>query len=199
MNRKKFLKSACGLGICSCMGIGLLASDKLSAAVVKGIADEKKTPLVPVNARQIQNVLGFVDSSVDEPTKKSIFEKLGTGHLKSDNFKNFLEKSKKNLKAFFEDINSGKDTYWEKIEYNYESSSLKITGKKVDRCACSYAQTENPPLSLCNYCCSGFQKAMFEMLLDKHVTKVEIDESYLFGGNRCSSTVFINGKLEFPE
>ena len=32
---------------------------------------------------------------------------------------------------------------------------------------------------------------MFEMLLDKPVKKVDLDESYLAGGNKCSSTIRI--------
>jgi len=195
MDRKDFLKSACGLGVCSCMGVSLLANDKLSASVIQNIQTDKKTPLVPVDTRQIQNVLSYIDSSVDESVKKSIFEKLGAEHLSDEGFTNWINNNKKNLKGFFDRINSNKDTYWEKIEYDPEASAIKITGKPVDRCACPYAQAENPPLSLCNHCCVGFQKAIFEMLLEKPVIKVQIDDSYLFGGNRCSSTMFIDGKL----
>ena len=151
---------------------------------------------MPVDTRQIQNVLSYIESSADEPVKKSIFEKLGAGHLANEGFRNFISENKKSLKNYFERINSNKDTYWERIEYNSEASAIKITGKPVDRCACPYAQLENPPLSLCNHCCIGFQKAMFEMLLEKPVIKVQIDESYLLGGNRCSSTVFIDGELQ---
>jgi len=177
------------------MGFSLLTNDKLSAAVIQNTQADKKTPLVPVDTRQIQNILSYIDSSVDESVKKSIFEKLGAEHLADEGFKNWINNNKKDLKGFFDRINSDKDTYWEKIEYDPEASAIKITGKPVDRCACPYAQAENPPLSLCNHCCVGFQKAIFEMLLEKPVIKVQIDESYLLGGNRCSSTMFIDGKL----
>ena len=197
MDRKNFLKSVCGLGICSCAGFSLLMNDKLSAAVKRDSQADKKTPLVPVDSRQIQNVLCYIDSSVDESAKKSIFERLGAEHLTDTGFKNWIDNSKNNLKGYFDRINSNKDTYWEKIEYNPEASTTKITGKPVDRCACPYAQHENPPFSLCNYCCASFQKAMFEMLLEKPVIKVQIDESYLLGGKRCSTTLFIEGKLQF--
>jgi hypothetical protein len=196
MERRDFLKSACGLGICSCTGLSLLMNDKLFAAAVQNIQDDKKTPLVPVDLRQIQNVLSYIESSMDEPVKKSIFEKLGAEHLSDEGFINWINNNKKNLKGFFDRINSNKDTYWEKIEYDPELSAIKIIGKPVDRCACPYAHPENPTLSLCNYCCKGFQKAMFEMLLGKPVINVQIDESYLLGGNRCSATVFIDGKLQ---
>ncbi len=165
------------------------------ADVSQNTRSEKKTPLVPVDTRQIQNVLSYIDSSIDESVKKSIFKKLGAEHITHEGFKNWIIDNKKDLKGFFDRINSNKDTYWEKIEYNSEASTIKITGKPVDRCACPYAQSENPPLALCIYCCVGFQKAMFEMLLEKSVTKVQIDESYLLGNKRCSSTMYIEGKL----
>ena len=197
MDRKDFLKSACGIGICSCAGFNLLTNSKLLASVIQPSQSDKKTPLVPVDTRQIKNVLSYIDSSMDEPVKKNIFEKLGIEHLTDEGFKNFINNTKNNLKGYFDGINSNKDTYWEKIEYNPGTSTIKITGKPADRCACSYAQVENPPISLCNYCCVGFQKCMFEMLLERPVTKVRIDESYLLGGKRCSSTVFIDGTLTF--
>ena len=179
MNRKEFLKNTCGLGICSCAGLSLFASDKISAAVMQSDDDNKQTPLVPVDSRQIKNVLCYIDSSMDEPVKKSIFERLGAEHLTHPDFINWINENKNNLKAYFDRINSNQDTYWEKIEYNSEDSTIKITGKPFDRCACSYAQCEKPPLSLCNYCCVGFQKTFFEMLLEKPVIKVQLDESFL--------------------
>lgn len=199
MDRKNFLKCACGLGISSYAGLSMLTNDKLLAAVIQNSQSDKKTPLVPVDTRQIQNVLSYIDSSMNESVKKSIFEKLGAEHITHEGFKNWIIDNKKNLKGFFDRINSNKDTYWEKIEYDPEVSTIKIIGKPVDRCACPYAQSENPPLSLCNHCCVGFQKAMFEMLLEKPVIKVQVGESYLLGGNRCSSTVFVDGKLQFGE
>jgi hypothetical protein len=195
MDRKDFLKRACGLGICSCAGFSLLMNDKLSAAIMQSTQTDNKTPLVPVEVRQIQNVLSYIDSSVEESVKKSIFEKLGAEHVTNEGFSNWINNNKKDLKGYFDWINSNHDNYWEKIEYDPETSAIKITGKPVDRCACPYAKSETPPLSLCNYCCVGFQKAMFEMLLEKPVVKVQVDESYLLGGNRCSSTVFIDGEL----
>jgi len=35
---------------------------------------------------------------------------------------------------------------------------------------------------------------MFEILLDKKVN-VQIDEAFLLGGKRCSTTIFVDGKL----
>jgi hypothetical protein len=197
MDRKNFLKCACGLSVGSCFGLNMVLNDKLSAAVKQNSESDKNTPVVPIDTRQMQNVLCYIDSSMDESVKKTIFDKLGYEHTTDPGFINWIDGYKNNLKGFFDRINSNKDTYWEKIEYNPEASTIKITGKPVDRCACPYAQNENPPKALCNYCCISFQVSMFELLLGRPVKKVDLDESYLLGGNRCSSTVYFDGKLHF--
>ncbi len=197
MNRKKFLKCSCGLGIGSCFGFGMIANEKLFASVDQNPDPDKGTPVIPADSRQVQNVLSYIDSSMDEQTKKTIFDRLGYEHTTGTGFKNWINGYKKNLKDYFEGVNSNKDSYWEKIEYLPETSAIRITGKEVDKCACPYAQHDNPPKALCNYCCINFQASMFEMLLDKPVKKVELTESYLLGGNRCSSIVYIDGSLEF--
>ena len=195
MDRKDFLRCSCGLGLGSCFGISLFTNDKVFAAGSQKLESGKETPLVPVDSRQIQNLLSYIESSIDESAVKNIFERLGAEHLTHPGFVNWINENKKNIKGYFDKINSKSDTYWEKIEYNPDEATIKITGKLADRCACAYAQSENPPLSLCNHCCIGFQKRMFEMLLEVPVTKVELDESYLLGGKRCSSTVHIDGKI----
>ena len=195
MDRKDFLRCSCGLGLGSCFGISLFTNDKVFAAGSQKIESGKETPLVPVDSRQIQNLLSYIESSMDESAVKNIFERLGAEHLTHPGFVNWINENKKNIKGYFDKINSKSDTYWEKIEYNPDEATIKITGKLADKCACPYAQSENPPFSLCNHCCIGFQKRMFEMLLEVPVTKVELDESYLLGGKRCSSTVHIDGKI----
>ena len=194
MDRKKFFKTACGVGVGSCVGFGLLSKGNLFAAVMHDDTLTRDTPIVPVDTRQVQNVLYYFDSSMDESIKKIVFERLGYEHTTDAGFKNWIAGYKNNIRSFFDMVNSNKDKYWEKMEYNPETSSIKITGKPVNRCACPFAQRENAPKSLCRYCCKNFQKQMFEMLLDKSV-KVQIDESFLLGATRCSTTIFVEGNL----
>jgi hypothetical protein len=198
MDRKNFFKTTCGLGMGSCIGFGVFSNGNLFALAKQDTKGIKTTPLVHVDARQIQNVLYYIDSSMDESIKKNVFEKLGYEHTTNDGFKNWINGYKSNLKSFFDMVDSNKDTYWERINYNPETSTIIVTGKPVDRCVCPYAQAANAPKSLCNYCCTNFQKKMFEMLLDKPV-KVQLDESFLLGGKRCSTTIYIDGKLSLEK
>ncbi len=196
MDRKDFLRNACGMGICSCLGINLLMNESLSAAVDPQDESGKKTPVNPVDARQIQNLLSYIESTMPEQARQDIFRRLGAEHFSDPGYMKMIDNNKKDVKGFFGRINAGNSPYWEKIEYNPETSSIAIIGKPVDRCSCPYAQHENPPVSLCKYCCSGFHARMFEMLLGKPVARVVIDDSYLLGGKRCSATLHIEGKLQ---
>ena len=191
MNRKNFFKSACCMGF-GCMGLSLLSNNSLLASIKQDSNEIKKTPIVPVDARQIQNVLYFIDTTMDEPVKKNIFERLGYEHTTHDKFVNRINGYKNNLQSFLDHINNhvNPNSDWDKIEYDQDLSIIKITGKPADRCACPYAQEANPPKSLCNYCCKSFQKSMFEALLGRPV-KVQLDETFLLGGKTCSVTIFI--------
>jgi hypothetical protein len=194
MDRKNFCRTTCGLGIGSCFGFGLFVND--NSPVSEKLLQEtpKGTPLVPFDQRQIKNVLCFVDSSMDEAAKKQVFERLGYEHLTNEAYKNRIIGFRKDLKGFFNRVNTNQDTYWERLAYDPVSSEIKLTGKVVDKCACPYAQCEKPPKSLCNYCCRNFQKQFFETLLERPVD-VRIDDAFLLGGKRCSTTIFVRGKL----
>jgi hypothetical protein len=204
MNRKTFLMNcANGLGSCAAAGLiapALAASGAESPQSAGQQAPAKTgasplTPLVPVSARQIANTLSFIDSSMDESVKRQTFERLGYEHTTEPKFADRIAASSKDLKGFFDRINSHADTYWEKIEFIRDPSSIRVVGKVADRCACSYAQCDRPAKSLCNYCCRSFQQHLFEMLLQRPV-RVQIDEAFLLGGKRCSTTVFFEGDLE---
>lgn len=152
-------------------------------------------PLIPVDRRQIANTLSFVDSTVGEPAKRQLFERLGYEHVTDPGFREAMTRWRDDLQGYFDRINSGRDTYWERMEYIREPASVRVVGKPVTRCACPYAQTERPAKSLCHYCCRNFQQCMFEFLLQRPV-RVRIDEAFLLGGTRCSTTIFFDGELE---
>jgi len=194
MDRKKFCKTTCGLGIASCAGLSFLSGEVASASGASPVVTGQQNPLVAVDLRQIQNVLKYVDSMKDESVKAAVFERLGFEHVTSESYHAYLVGFRKDIKSYFDNVNTGKDKYWEKMEWDPEKSEIRVTGKVVDRCACSYAQCENPPLSLCNYCCKNFQKSMFELMLDRKVD-VRIDAAFLLGDKRCSTTIFVEGGL----
>ena len=194
MDRKKFFKTTCGMGLGSCVGLCFLAESRLFGNTLADKNIYQETEVVKADARQVQNVLSYIESTMDEKTTGLVFDRLGYEHTTNELYRKYLEGYRKNIKSYFDMVNSGKDTYWEKMTYNPDKSEIGIIGKVVDKCACAYAQAPDPPKSLCTHCCKGFQKNMFEIMLEKPV-EVRIDAAYLLGDNRCSTTIFVKGKL----
>lgn len=187
MKRKDFLN---GCSACGAVALfDLFHLDKLSGEG-KSLIQEGPSD-IPVNRDQIIKLLQFIDTSVDEPSKEKIFNKLGTECLYSRGYNKWVLGFKDNQDEFFARVQRGQSTFWEKLEYDKEKSVITLVGKVVKSCACDYSKSDPPPKALCNYCCKKFQEEMFSLLLGKKA-KVRIDESFLLGGERCSTTIFIS-------
>jgi hypothetical protein len=139
---------------------------------------------------QVQNILTYIDASQSEAVKASIFQQLGRECFHTRSLAHWLEPYRGNPQAFLERVNSQQDKYWEKLEFSADGKTLLLTGRVVQRCACAFAGGPQPNLSLCNFCCKGFQEEFFRTLLGKKVS-VEITESYLLGGERCSNAIHL--------
>lgn len=184
MKRKDFLDKCSACGAMSLLG--LFGFENISANTSVNDSDSE-----PMNQKQITQLLKFIDSSVDESDKEKIFQKLGIECLYSRNYDKFLIGFRKNIDEYFDRVKRGESKYWDKLEYNKGKSIITLVGKKRNTCACQYGQCEQPPKSLCNYCCKRFQEELFGLLLEKKVN-VRIDESVILGGERCSTTIFVS-------
>jgi hypothetical protein len=80
--------------------------------------------------------------------------------------------------------------YWERLACSQDHGALILTGKRVEGCACTFADCPQPPQSLCHYCCKRFQEEIFGALLGQQVM-VEITEAFLLGGERCSTRIHL--------
>lgn len=142
-----------------------------------------------LNPQQMKNVFAYIDSGQSEEVKKDIFEKLGQECFLIS--KGWVDSIGQDIRKLMDDVNSrGLSPYWEKLQFNEDQSILYLTGRKVERCACALGSLEHPPRSLCNYCCKKFQEQVFGAFLGRAVT-VEITESYILGGERCSTAIHI--------
>lgn len=189
MNRKEFLNK-CG----SCGALSLLALfHPIKTEANSKILRKDDESSEPMNKTQIQEVLKFIHSSVKSSEKEKIFNKLGTECLYSRDYDKWIIGQRENLDEFFNRVQRGESTYWEKLEYDKEKSVITLVGRKFTSCVCEYGKCDDPPESLCNYCCKRFQEELFGLLLNKKV-KVRIDESIILGGERCSTTIFVSDK-----
>jgi hypothetical protein len=186
MKRKEFINTCSTCGAVSLLG--LFYPEKASARTA--FTTKKDDNEIPMNKTQIRELLKFIDSSVNEKDKKGIFNKLGTECFYSRNLDQWIAGFKDNTDEYFDRVQRGESKYWEKLEYDKKQSVITLIGRKSQTCACAYSKCDNPPESLCNYCCKRFQEEIFGTLLDKKV-EVRIDESILLGGERCSTTIFV--------
>jgi hypothetical protein len=186
MERKEFINK-CG----TCGALSLLALfniDKVNAQ--ENTTKKDGTNSETMNKTQIRELFKFIDSSVNESDKKKIFNELGITCLYSRNYDKYLAKYKDNTDEYFNRVKRGESKYWDKLEYDKEKSVITLVGKKSQTCNCEYGQCDQPPKSLCNYCCKRFQEELFGLLLSKKVT-VRIDETVILGAERCSTTIFV--------
>ena len=153
-----------------------------------------KRPQIPqeeINPEQVKNILQFIDASQSEPVKKSIFSQLGRECFYARKLDAWIESYRGDVQAFLDRVNIQQASkYWERLEFTEDRTKLILTGRKVQGCACAFAACAQPPPSLCQYCCKGFQQKLFGMLLGRKV-EVDITESYLLGDERCSTTVHL--------
>ncbi len=171
--------------------MSLLATFQPNNLYAKRIGKNDNTPKdIPMNEHQIRMVLKYIDTSVNKKDKAGIFEKMGHECLYSRNLDQWILSFKDNHDEFFDQVKRGESSYWEKLEYNKETSVITLVGREFQTCACAYGKGDTPPESLCLHCCRKFQEELFSLLLDKKV-RVRIDESVILGGKRCSTTIFV--------
>jgi hypothetical protein len=152
-----------------------------------------KKPHVPqeMNQEQVKNILKFIDTSQSEPVKNSVFGQLGQECFYARKLDTWIEQYRGDVQAFLDRVNvQHASKYWERLEFTEDRTTLILTGRKVQGCACAFADYSQPPLSLCYYCCKNFQQELFGTLLGRKV-EVRITESYLLGGERCSTTIHL--------
>ncbi len=183
MKRKEFIRKCSACGVLSFLSLSLpdkqLNAQVSKTNINKSVRDE--------NREQITKLLSFVDGDMDESIKQKVFGKLGYECFHCTNAEKWIKSM--NLDSLLEFVNNGKSSRWENIQSDSEKSVIKVIGRKVP-CDCAYAQGQQPPKSLCNYCCKSFMQEFFGTLFEKKV-KVTIDETIILGGERCSETIKI--------
>jgi hypothetical protein len=141
-----------------------------------------------MNEAQVKNILKFIDSTQSEDTKRVIFGQLGYECFQVHDHR-WIEQFKGNVQAFLDGINvEHKSPYWESLLFSEDKKTLVLTGRKVEGCACAFAACEQPPKSLCHYCCKHYQQTYFEALFGQKV-EVEITAAYLLGDDRCNTLI----------
>jgi hypothetical protein len=187
INRRNFVGIGCACGLS--MLASLVGGDE-QAACAEEIKSNSDDLIAKVNPDQVMNLLKYIDDTGDESLKTAVFNRLGYECFYANKLDQWINQYRDNLEGFLAYTNEGHSRYWEKLEYDKPSGTLKVTSRKTPHCVCAYAQCPNPPKSLCTRCCKSFQTELFKMLFGKNVS-VEITESILLGGEKCRTSVHI--------
>lgn len=188
MNRRTFLNQGCACGALILAG----ASRGISEAT------ESRPPKAdltnPANPQQVMAVLTDIDRSGDEGLIDAVFTRWGYQcfHNRSE-LKAFAQQQRANFQGYVDYVNNGRSRYWEKLDYDKNSGVIKVTSRKFGKCVCAYAQCPQPAKALCTHCCKAFQTELFKVMTGRNVN-VQIDEGILLGGERCRTTVQLNGE-----
>jgi hypothetical protein len=185
MKRNEFFKT-CGLGICGCGVLGLLAPLAAPAADTDTTATAAAAPVDPELLKQqlegarerFARLLSVMDEQLDDATRSKVLQ--GMGRECSREYGPFFNKYRGDLQAFLAKI---KTAWVERTEYDEKTGILRVIGKPAP-CGCPLVKTGRTPAEFCD-CSRGWTQTAFSTVLGRPVS-VEIEESVLRGGTRCS-------------
>jgi predicted ArsR family transcriptional regulator len=188
MNRNDFIKK-CGAGICGCGVLGLLAPLAVRAEDTAAAAGPEELELLKQQlegARErFAKLLTIMGEQLDDATHNKILQSLGSQC--SQPYAAFFNKYRGDLQGFLDKI---KTAWVERTEYDEKSGMLRVIGKPAP-CACPLVKAGRIPVEFCD-CSGGWNQAAFSAVLGRPVT-VEIEESVLRGGTRCSFRIGTKG------
>ena len=170
MNRKDFFKNACGLGICSCMGTGLISANYVTTN--EGNATDWKDGFVKYRFAKLIDIL---DTTLDENTKNRIIEDLGKECSNASIAKDF----KNDVEGYFNEI---KNRWGENATYDREKGLIRIETPERD-CVCPLIDSKKISKSVCQ-CSVGWQTQTYTTIFGKEV-KAKCVESVVRGSNKC--------------
>ncbi|HEY3383107.1 MAG TPA: hypothetical protein VGK32_15155 [Vicinamibacterales bacterium] len=176
MNRKEFLKSACGLGVCGCALNLIGAPGLLHAAGGDKPATEPPDQRLAFARYQIAKMAGFMAAGPAAEACAGIIEKTGRECAKLGQLH---VKFKGDPEGYFAEAkkNWGTEFTWDK-----QKGVITIVGPEGE-CNCPMVDNKRTPAFWCN-CSVGYQKESFEGILGRPV-QVFLKESKLGGSKRC--------------
>lgn len=170
MDRKKFIKKACGLGACSCIGMGFLPTEKATAAGEMKL--DWKEDFIKYRFAKLIEIL---NANLDKETRDHIIESLGKVCANNS----IAGKYKNNIDGFFKEIN---DRWGEKASYDKENGVIRIETPERD-CVCPLIDSKLISESICQ-CSVGWQTQTYNTILDKEV-EARCVESVVRGSTKC--------------
>lgn len=171
MDRKEFLKSVCGLGVCGC-ALNLIGAPAPVRAADAPAEDQR----LAFARYQLAKVIGFMGKDAPAATCAEILEQTGRECAKLNQlhvrFKNDPE-------GYFAEAKKKWGT-----EFTWDRKKGVITVAEPEgECGCPLVDRKRTPALWCD-CSLGYQKEAFETIFGRPV-HARLKESLLSGGKRC--------------
>jgi predicted hydrocarbon binding protein len=181
MDKRAFLKTACGLGFCSCVP-AVFGTGQSEPAQKNPETDKLREENWRLNWRlnharnQLARLMELLEPELDPSVRKRILQELGRNCAKS---LGWAEKYKGNPEGFFEQMKSHSG---EQLAFDPTGKIITIVTRERD-CDCPLVDSSKMPPGYCD-CSIGWQKETYETILGKSV-EVDLKESVLRGSKRC--------------
>jgi hypothetical protein len=171
VNRKEFLKRACGLGVCGCV-LSVLDPPEALAATPAEVPDQR----LAFARYQVAKMIGFMAAGPTAPACARILEDTGRECARLGGLS---AKFKGDPEGYFATArkNWGTDFSWDK-----EKGSITVTVAEGE-CSCPLVDAKRTPPFFCN-CSLGYQKESFENVFGRPV-KAMLRSSKLGGSKQC--------------
>ncbi|MDD5564663.1 MAG: hypothetical protein PHQ91_13200 [Thermoanaerobaculaceae bacterium] len=171
MDRKEFLKSACGLGVCGCALSVLGAAGPLVAA--EAPAEDGRLAFARY---QLAKLLGFMAEGTPAQSCAGALERTGRECAKLGQLG---ARFKGDPEGYFAAArkNWGTEFAWDKAK------GVVTVAVAEGPCGCPLVDQRRTPAVWCN-CSVGYQKESFEAIFGRPV-RARLKESKLAGAKRC--------------
>jgi hypothetical protein len=171
VDRKEFLKSACGLGVCGCV-LGFLDPPEASADTTAEVPDQ----WLAFARYQVAKMVGLMAAGTAAPACADILEKTGRECARLGGLP---AKFKGDPDGYFAAAtkNWGTDFQWNK------DKGVITVAVAEGECTCPLVDVKRTPAFFCN-CSVGYQKEAFESVFGRPV-QASLKESKLSGSKRC--------------
>jgi hypothetical protein len=171
VNRKEFLKSACGLGVCGCV-LSVLDPPEARVATPAEVPDQR----LAFARYQVAKMAGLMAAGPTAPACARVLEDTGRECAKLGGLS---AKFKGDPDGYFATArkNWGTDFSWDK-----EKGIITVTVAEGE-CSCPLVDAKRTPPFFCN-CSVGYQKESFENVFGRPV-KATLKASKLGGSKQC--------------
>jgi len=171
MDRKEFLKNACGLGVCGCLLRAFDAPEAFAAAT-----EQEQDQRLAFARYQVSKLVGFMAAGPTAPACAEILEK---GGRECARLGGLSAKFKGDPDGYFATARKSWGT-----EFSWDKEKGIITVAVAEgECSCPLVDSKRTPPFFC-HCSVGYQKESFETVFGRPV-QAALKASKLGGSKRC--------------